>query len=207
MTNDLSGIYYMAQAISRFIFNVFYDLKVDGLDNLPKPPFIIACNHESNFDPPMVGCHLPYHCYYLAKKQLFENPVLGNLFDQLNAIPVDQENPDRVALRKFIHLLKDDKQVAVVFPEGARTADGQLQEAMPGIGFLVAKAGVPVVPARVFGPYKAWPIKGNISLFEPCRLVIGKPIQFETKAEGKEGYEQISKDIMAEIAKIRDPRL
>jgi 1-acyl-sn-glycerol-3-phosphate acyltransferase len=143
----------------------------------------------------------------LAKKPLFENPVFGNLIYKLNAIPVDQENPDRTALRKFIHLLKDDKQVAVVFPEGSRTPDGELHEAMPGIGFMVAKAGVPVVPARVFGPYKAWPIKGNVSFFKPCHLVIGKPVQFETKIEGKEGYEQISKDIMAEIAKIQDPRL
>ena len=119
-------------------------------------PVILASNHESYLDPPLVGSVPDRAIYFLARKSLLAGPFFGWLLPKLNVIPVDQEGNDRSALKALIRILRAGEGT-LVFPEGERTADGRLQPALPGLGFVIAKTLAPVVPMRIFGAREAWP--------------------------------------------------
>ena len=138
-------------------------------------------NHQSYLDPPLAGVAAGREMYFLARKTLLEVPVLGWLLPRLNVVPVDQEGNDRSALKALIRILKSGNGT-VVFPEGARTLDGDLQPALPGLGFVIAKTLAPVVPMRIFGAHVALPRGGGRLRFVPITIVVGEPIHF-TKAD------------------------
>jgi 1-acyl-sn-glycerol-3-phosphate acyltransferase len=108
------------------------------------------------------------------------------------------------ALKTIIKLVRAGGST-VIFPEGARTLDGKLQPAQPGIGLVIAKTLAPVVPMRIFGAHKAFPRGGAPRPFTPVTLVVGEPIYF-TKAdlvgEGRELYQRLSEQVMRHIAAI-----
>ncbi|MFZ5806117.1 MAG: lysophospholipid acyltransferase family protein [Verrucomicrobiota bacterium] len=184
---------------------LLYDAQSDGIDNIPNGGCLLAANHVSYLDPPLIGGLIRNNIYYLARKTLFKPPILHWLLPRVNVIPVDQQKPDMVGLKKIIHLLRSGEKV-LLFPEGARSFDGQLQPPMPGIGFVVAKAQVPVVPVRVFGAYEAWPRTGKLKLFMPLRAVFGFPIQFSLPEKpSREDYEKVGHDIMSAIAQLKYP--
>ncbi len=166
-------------------------------------PVLIASNHESFLDPPLVGVGYDKAVYMLARKTLFRG--LGAwLYPKLNAIPIDQERPDMTSLKKIIKLLRQGNQV-VIFPEGARTLDGELQSAEAGTGLIVAKSKAVVQPVRIFGARDALPRGSSKMRFVPITLVVGDPITFtpeELKAKGRDEYQKISDRIMKEISKI-----
>ena len=122
-------------------------------------PVILASNHQSYLDPPLLGCVADRAIFFLARKTLLEGTFLGWLLPKLNVIPVDQEGGDRNALKILIRLLKAGDAV-LIFPEGERTRDGQLGSALPGLGFVIAKTLAPVVPMRIFGAHEALPRGG-----------------------------------------------
>src|SRR6266699_1673168 len=101
-------------------------------------PVILAMNHQSFFDPPLAGNACDRAIYFLAKKSLMKTPVLGWLLPKLNVIPVEIEGNDRSALKALIRILRDG-HCALVFPEGSRTPDGNLQPALRGVGLVIAK--------------------------------------------------------------------
>jgi 1-acyl-sn-glycerol-3-phosphate acyltransferase len=111
----------------------FFDTKVVGRDKLiTDGSVLIASNHESFLDPPLVGIAYNDSVYYLARKTLFRG-VTKWLYSRWNAIPIDQDAPDMSSLKKIIKILKSGEQV-VVFPEGSRTLDGELQRGEAGVG-------------------------------------------------------------------------
>ena len=120
-------------------------------------PVILASNHQSFLDPPLVGSVSDRGVYFLARKSLLDGWFFGWILPKLNIIPVDSETGrDRTALKALIRILRAG-QGTVVFPEGQRTPDGKLQAALPGLGLVIAKTLAPVVPMRVFGAFAAWP--------------------------------------------------
>ena len=130
--------------------------------------------------------------------------LLGWLLPKLNVIPVNQEAIDRSALKALIRAVKSGN-AALVFPEGSRTPDGNLQPALPGVGLVIAKTGAPVVPMRIFGAFEAWPIGGKLRLWRKITVVIGEPIFF-TAADldsGAKGYGQLSQRVMDAIAALQ----
>ena len=167
---------------------------------------LIVSNHVSFLDPPLVGTAHQQHTYYLARKTLFQG-FGAWLYPRWNAIPIDQENSDMTSLKNIIKLLKSGERV-VMFPEGERSWNGELSKGQAGVGLIVTKAKVPVLPVRIFGAYEAMPrgAKGVKSM--PVTLVVGDPIEFspeELKGKGRDGYQKISDRIMEEIAKIELP--
>ena len=168
-------------------------------------PVILAANHQSYLDPPLAGIACKRAIYFLARKSLLEVPVLGWLLPKLNVIPVDQEGTDRSALKALIRILKRGDGT-LVFPEGERTQDGNLQPALPGIGLVIAKTLAPVVPMRIFGSRDAWPRDGRLRLFRPITVVVGKPIHFteaDLQPPGKDLYPRLSQRVMRAIASLR----
>jgi 1-acyl-sn-glycerol-3-phosphate acyltransferase len=169
-------------------------------------PAILASNHASYLDPPLVGVSCRKDVYFLARKSLFERPVIGPLIAQLNTVPVDRDRGDVGAVRALIKLLKSGNRV-LVFPEGTRSKDGNLQPARAGVGLLIAKSLAPVVPVRVFGSYAALPRSGGIR-FVPITVVIGKPLFFTKQDLGTDeraAYQVLSDRVMAAIAALEMP--
>ncbi len=166
-------------------------------------PVILAMNHQSYLDPPLAGITCDRAIYFLARKTLLDVPLLGWLLPKLNVIPVNQEGVDRSALKAVISILKSGN-AALVFPEGSRTLDGNLQPAEPGLGLVIAKTLAPVMPMRIFGAHEALPPGGGLRL-RPITIVIGKPIRFspaDVELRGKDTYGGLSQRIMDAIAAL-----
>lgn len=167
-------------------------------------PVILASNHESYLDPPLVGSVSDRAIFFLARKTLLDGRFFGWLLPKLNVIPVDQEGGDRSALKALIRILKAGEGT-LVFPEGERTLDGQLRPALPGLGFVIAKTLAPVVPMRIFGARDAWPRGSGQVRFRPITVVVGEPIYFtaaDLQPPGKDVYQRLSQRVMAAIAAL-----
>lgn len=191
--------YHFVRNLSKNYFDLFYDVRVSGMENLPpeNTGFIIASNHVSFYDPPLIGSQIPRNTYYLARKTLFDPAIMSVLLPSILALPVDQEKPDMAGLKKIIQVLKQG-QAVILFPEGARSYDGVIQPGMPGVGLLVNRTGVPVVPVRLFGVLETWPRDGKITLFKSVQVVFGKPISFPASKD----YQAISDQIIDAIKQL-----
>lgn len=203
----MTPIYRLGYTISKVVAKLGFRLRTYGRENLIEDgPAILASNHASYLDPPLVGVSCRKDVYFLARKSLFERPVIGALIAQLNTVPVDRDRGDVGAVRALIKLLKSGNRV-LVFPEGTRSKDGNLQPARAGVGLLIAKSLAPVVPVRVFGSYAALPRSGGIR-FVPITVVIGKPLFFTKQDLGTDertAYQVLSDRVMAAIAAIEKP--
>ncbi len=201
----MKTVYWFFQSLWQKCFIAFFSYRVIGKEKLiTDGSVLVASNHESYLDPPLVGIAYDKAVYYLARKTLFRG-FGAWLYPRLNSIPVDQERPDMTSLKTIIKLLKNGEQV-VIFPEGARTLTGELQKAQPGTGLIVAKSKTVVQPVRIFGAREALPRGSNKMKFCPITLVVGDPITFseeELNAKGRDEYQQISDRIMSEIAKLK----
>jgi 1-acyl-sn-glycerol-3-phosphate acyltransferase len=196
--------YFLATVVGR----IFFRFRVAHRERrIPAGSLIIAMNHESYLDPPLAALASGREVYFLARKTLLDVPVLKWLLPKLNVVPVDQEGTDRSALKALIRILKNG-EATVVFPEGARTLDGKLQPALPGLGFVIAKTRAPVLPMHIFGAHEALPRGSGRLRLRPITIVIGEPIRFtdtDFVARGKDLYQQLSERVMDHIAALQLP--
>jgi len=202
------GLWYQfGYQLSGFLAKVCFDYRVVHGERIPREGgVILAMNHQSYIDPPLAGVAAPRELYFLARKTLLEWPVLGPLFPKLNVVPVDQERADMSALKAVIKVVRAGHGT-VIFPEGSRTLDGQLQPAQPGLGLIIAKTLAPVVPMRIFGAYEAFPRGGKPRLFRPVTLVVGEAIHFtpaDMEGSGRDLYQRLSERVMERIAAIEN---
>jgi len=161
-------------------------------------------NHQSYLDPPLAGSVCKRDIYYLARRSLLDSSFFGWLLPKLNVIPVDQEGADRSALKALVRILRAGHG-ALVFPEGSRTPDGNLQPALPGLGFVIAKTLAPVVPMRIFGAYEALPRGARRLRFHQITIIIGEPIYFskaDLQPSDKAQYARLSERVMNAIAAL-----
>lgn len=200
--------YWLGYHLSRLLAQLFFGFRIIHRERMIRTgPVILAANHQSFLDPPLVGNAADRAIFFLAKKSLMDVPVLGWLLPKLNVIPVNLEGGDRSALKALIRVLGAG-ECALVFPEGTRTPDGNLQPAEPGLGLIIAKTHAPVVPARIFGAFDAWPIGGKLHLFRKITVVLGDPIYFseaDLSGSGRELYLRLSQRVMDAIAALQLP--
>jgi 1-acyl-sn-glycerol-3-phosphate acyltransferase len=201
--------YYVGYTLSRVVAQVFFRFRILHRERMiQEGPVILAMNHQSYFDPPLGGNASDRPIFYLARRTLLDVPFLGWLLPKLNVIPVDQEGIDRRALKTLIQVVRAGHG-ALVFPEGSRTLDGNLQPGLPGIGLVIAKTRAPVVPMRIFGAHEALPRgSGRPRLFHPITVVVGEPIRFsdaDLEGSGKDVYGRLSQRVMDAIAQIGLP--
>ncbi len=205
--------YYFWYTLSKIAARFFFSFRVIHRERLLESgPVILAANHQSYFDPPLVGICAKRDVYFLARKTLLNVPYLGTLLPYINVIPVDRDGNDMSALKKIIRLIKSGNGV-VLFPEGTRSLDGKLQRGKGGIGLIIAKSKAPVQPMRIFGSYEAFPKgAGNFSA-SPITVVVGEPIYFTegdmdaNKFGGEERllYQNLSDRVMTAISELQLP--
>jgi len=203
----LNPYYWVGYYLTKILGRIFFRLRVIHRERmLNHGPVILAANHQSFADPPLVGSVSNRGVYYLARRSLLNGWFMGWILPRLNVIPVDSETGrDRTALKALIRILRAG-QATVVFPEGQRTPHGKLQPAQPGLGLVIAKTLAPVVPMRIFGAYEAWPIHETWPRPGRITIVVGEPIYFTTDDVadgGKEVYQRLSQRVMDAIAALR----
>ena len=148
--------YRFVQLLFRVLFSIFFRLETIGRENIPhEGPVVIASNHVSLLDPPMIGTAASRPIHFMAKSELFV-PVLGTLYRSLGAFPVHRGAADTHAIRHALKLLKDRK-VLGIFPEGHRIRTGKLGKAEPGAMAIAIKGKAQVVPTAILGP--TWELK------------------------------------------------
>jgi 1-acyl-sn-glycerol-3-phosphate acyltransferase len=203
----MKPLYRACHTLCGAIARIAFQYRAFGQENLIEAgPAIMAANHQSYLDPPLVGITCRNELYYLARKTLFEKKLLGPLISRVNALPVDLSRGDLSALRTIINLIKEGHRT-VIFPEGTRTLTGQIQKARPGIGMIIARTLAPVVPIRIFGSFEAWPKGGKIKP-HPITVVVGKSMRFNKEdfpAHNRDVYQKISEQVLAAIAAIEMP--
>src|SRR5215207_5649311 len=206
----MNPIYFLGWCSFRAVYKFYFGWRVYNPERVPvKGPVILASNHASFLDPPLVGAGLRRDINYLARESLFRFPVIGWVLRNWNSVPVDLEGGGAKGLRAILDRLLHGGAI-ILFPEGTRSRDGKLQPACSGIGLTVIKSTAPVVPVRVFGTYEAF---GRHMRFpRPRRVMIkyGKPLRFEqlraeakvcSRSRLKEIYQEVADAIMAVIAK------
>jgi 1-acyl-sn-glycerol-3-phosphate acyltransferase len=204
----MKPLYWLCYTLSGMIARGAFQYRAYGQENIIEDgPAIMAANHQSFLDPPLVGITCRNELYFLARKTLFEKKLLGPIISRVNALPVDLSRGDLTALRAVLKLLKEGHRT-VIFPEGTRSLTGQIQVARPGIGMIIARTLAPVVPMRIFGSFDAWPKGGKIRR-HAITVVVGKPLRFkkeEFAAHNREVYQRVSEQVLAAIAAIEKPQ-
>lgn len=164
------------------LFKSYFRVTVSGAEAVPASgPVILASNHQTFLDPPMVGLRVDRPPIYLARRSLFRNPLFSAFIRFFGAVPIDREGPGVGSLRQSLRFLEAGR-VLVLFPEGTRSRDGAVGPFRPGVALLAEKAAAAVVPVRIRGGEKVFP-KGkrfprpgrmSVRFGEPLRLRAGE---------------------------------
>ncbi len=177
------AFYDFAKATVRGVARMLWRARVFGANNVPSHgALIVACNHVSYLDPPLMGCFCPRRISYMAKKELFEIPVLGSMIRGLGAYAVDRRGSATAAIRRSLHVLEAGGAVGI-FPEGTRNPHGDIQP-QTGVALLAALAQAPVVPACIAGSDRARQLgRIEVAFGAPLALATGRKATREDLAK------------------------
>ena len=207
--------YFVGWSLFRLMYATYFRWRIYHPERVPRSgPVILASNHASFLDPPLVGSALPRPINYLARESLFRFPPVGALLRSWNSVPVDRDGGGAAGLRAIFARLQAGGAI-ILFPEGTRSRDGNLQPARSGIGLTVIKSSAPVVPVRVFGTFEAF--GRHVRFPKPHRVVVkyGYPMNFAvqraeaktcSKARVKEIYRDVADEIMSAIGGLQPCR-
>lgn len=207
--------------MSRLLARIFYNLNmvwikallmivtsrdIQGRENVPrKGPLIVASNHLSNGDPPILTAAVPRQIAWMAKAEWFKTPVIGRLFRIAGMIPVRRFEADLGALRRSQEVLKNGGALAM-FPEGTRGGDRGLQAGEPGTALIALRTGAPVVPIAIWGTEH---VKLPRDLLRRTRAHVRFGVPFKLEASGRITREDVARGtetIMKEIAALLPER-
>ncbi len=202
----MSGIFYgFLWVLARIVARICFGYRVEGA--VPRTGgLLIAANHASYLDIPLLGCGMRRRAWYLGRNDLFPIPVVNGILQALGWIPVRLGRLDREAFGKAIRLIRAG-QVVVIFPEGGRSRDGHLRHPKAGIGVIVSQTGCPVVPAYLKGTFNVLPMDARWPRLHQVTVRFGASIQFEAgkqkeRAETKQFYQQVSRTVIEHIAAL-----
>jgi len=196
-----SVAYAILWVLARTVAWLCFRYRVEG--GVPKQGgLLVAANHASYFDIPLLGCGMFRRAWYLGRSDLFV-PGLKGILQWLGWIPLKLGRLDRKAFDRAIALIKAGK-VVVIFPEGGRTLDGRLRHPKAGLGLIVAQTGCPVVPAYLKGTFDVLPAGAKRPRFHPVSVSFGPPLSFPSDGnkETKQFYQDVSRVVMERIAAL-----
>ena len=184
------------------IAKLLFHYKAVGGEHIPKRGnAILASNHASYLDPPLVGLGVWRRINYLSKKEVLSLPLISYLLKKFGTIPIDRDKMDRTALRSIYQLLRNN-EILLMFPEGTRSYDGKLLEPKFGVGMIAYNTRVPVIPVYINGSFDILPRNSKFIRLKPCSVYFGPPIDLKAyynQKRSKEVYKEISEKIMEGI--------
>lgn len=161
-------------------------LRVFGARNVPREGgVLLASNHQSYLDPPLVGSCLSREMHFMARRSLFRNPVFGALIARCNAFPIERDTADVKGVKSAIGRLQAGN-ILLVFPEGTRTRDGTVGPMKSGIGTLAERAAVPIVPVLIQGAHQVWPKGAVLPTMGRITIRFGRPFRLGSNADAGE---------------------
>jgi 1-acyl-sn-glycerol-3-phosphate acyltransferase len=180
LAGDASPFYRVAQGVLRFSFRALQGLRVDGLEHVPASgACLVVSNHSSWLDPPVLGCSLSHRqLHFMAKKELFDYPILGRVIHALGAFPVERGQADRKSLRLALEYLSQGR-IVCLFPEGTRAHEGTMGAWHVGMAMLAQRAQVPVVPAALLNTRNLLEDRALKPTRTPIRVRFGPPVYFD----------------------------
>lgn len=188
------------------LFKLFFRLEAKGSENIPlKGGFILAANHVSYLDPPVLAAACPRVLSFLAKEELFKNRLFGHFLTSLNVFPLKSQASDIRSLRWAIKVLKEGKPITI-FPEGRRTYDGKLDKPQRGVGLLAAKADVPIIPAFIDGSIRALPRGSNMIRLHKIKVYFAQGLSAQnlnSKLSGRDLYQALAEEVMEQITQLQ----
>ena len=188
----INRLWYRFSQRSLFLVEVLaYGVRYSGRENIPKTgPVLLVSNHQSHFDPPLVGVPCPRRMNYVARDTLFRFPPLAWLMRSLDAIPIDRDGVGMTGIKESLRRLKRGEMV-LVFPEGTRSRDGEIGTFRPGFTMLAARSGAAILPVAVDGAFDAWPRWRKLPRLGKIRVHYGRPIPFE-EIQGRDERELVA---------------
>lgn len=187
----MKALYWITKRFFEGFFYTFYRLKVHGRDHLNIGAALLASNHASYYDSPLLMAAAPHELSFLAVHTLFKKPILNSLITNLNAHPIAGMNVDRHSFKTISKLLGHGSQI-VIFPEGTRAVVDDLKPLKAGVVVLALQCQAPIIPVYIHGSLQAWP---RTRLFPKpwgkIDCVFGSPIDWRpyAKLPRKEGRE------------------
>lgn len=174
-------LYRIGKILFYIYFRIFKRVTVEGRENIPKQgPVLLCSNHPSAWDMFLIAVFVKRKVHYMAKVELFRNPILAFILKCLGAFPVSRGKGDVGSVKTVFRLL-DEGKVVGIFPEGTRTPGKDPKKRKAGAAMIAARSKAPVIPVGV-----VW----NKKIFSKVRLVFGEP--FFVRAEMEDGH--IGKD-------------
>jgi 1-acyl-sn-glycerol-3-phosphate acyltransferase/cytidylate kinase len=168
-------MYYVVVAIVRVAMHIWFNLKIEGRENIPEGrAFVYASNHRSNADPVLVTLAGKGRFSFMAKSELFRNKFFAWLIRSLGAFPVERGKGDTAAIEKAIDNLKTGVNL-LIFPEGTRSRDGRVGKGKNGVALIAARSHADVVPVGIN-------FDGKLHFRSKIVIRIGKPIPAGTLA-------------------------
>ena len=198
--------YRLGRVLARIFIPTFGSIEVAGRENVPPyGPLIIAVNHQSNADPPVLVYAISRPMWFMAKRGLFSNPLNAYFMRAAHVHPIDRDGRDLEALGWAQETLAADRAL-VLFPQGTRSP-GALSEGTDGLTYIALRSSAPILPVAITGTEH---IKGMAKIafhFKRLRVVIGEPFTLPT-VEGRIGREvlhSLTNEVMGRIAALLPP--
>ncbi len=197
-------MYTLGYHLCRWIARTFFDLRVEGSECVPSSgAVILAPNHVSYVDPIVVGVSVSRRVHFMAKKELFRNPLAAWVLRGVQAYPVVRERVEPSTLKHTLSLLSAG-QVVLIFPEGTRGDGRTLGPSKVGIAVVAARSGAPVVPVFHWGTETVLPREGGGIRRAPLRVRMGPPITFPGGDVGnRDALEAFGRKLMERVSALR----
>ncbi|MFN7064988.1 MAG: lysophospholipid acyltransferase family protein [Aquificaceae bacterium] len=191
--------------ITKGFFKRLFRVEVYGLENVPSGACLVASNHRSHLDPPLLNAVFPEPLRFLAKEELFRMPLLGRLLPHMGALPVKRGSGDREVLELVIELMHYGCKVCI-FPEGTRARRGEFLKPKLGVGLLAVKSQRPVLPVYIEGTDRILP--RGAKLPKPgysIKVFIGKSKVYREE-DSLKVYRKVAEDIMERIKELSNAK-
>lgn len=206
LTNSHNFLYKVVLFSVFWFFKIVYRHKIYGTENFYSGAAILAANHTSFYDPPLLSISTPYEVHFLARKTLFDPFLFGSLIRKLNAHPVSGKAQDVAVFKTVVRLMRDGKKV-IIFPEGKRSKNGQLAPIKPGVSLLIFRTGAAVIPAYLHGTFAIWPSNRKFpKLFGKTACIFGSPLHFnlDSSLDPKIRQEIVAAEIEQAILRLKE---
>lgn len=190
--NRTTLLYWPARNTINVVARVLWRAQAFGVENVPRTgPLIVACNHRAFLDPPVMGCFVPRQIYFMAKKELFDIPVLGPAIASVGAYPVDREGSAAAAIKRSVDVLRRGDCIGI-FPEGGRNQEGD-KAPRQGVALLASLSKAPVLPAAIVGSDRA-------NRFGKIKVAYGKPLSLPAGRKAtREDLAKFTDEVMGAI--------